>query len=246
MNSAASNANAAYYADSAATDYVHEPYHALRRQVAAEFALSAVRLGRAGGEAVVLLELGAGANTLLDRDALPAQVHYLTMDLATFDDSQRHFVADVAESIPVRSGSVDVLVSCELIEHIYDTEAFLTECARVLRPAGHLVLTTPNLAALQDRLAFLRGRSPRQVSPLHPYLRFHIRPFTRRSLDAAVTASGFGEIRVRSNYVVWRSRSDRKIRARLPARILPGLGGSLILHARRSSAGGPGSRPGFE
>lgn len=47
-------------------------------------------------------------------------------------------------ALPVRTGSVDVLVSLQTIEHLWDQERFITECARVLRPGGRLVISTPN------------------------------------------------------------------------------------------------------
>jgi len=38
----------------------------------------------------------------------------------------------------------DVVVSCEAIEHFADPAEFLTECARVLRPGGLMICSTPN------------------------------------------------------------------------------------------------------
>lgn len=40
--------------------------------------------------------------------------------------------------------AVDVLFAGEVIEHIEDTETFVSELARVLRPDGTLIITTPN------------------------------------------------------------------------------------------------------
>jgi len=50
-----------------------------------------------------------------------------------------------AESIPVESNSVDLVVSFETIEHVEHPGQFLEECARVLRPGGVLIVSTPNL-----------------------------------------------------------------------------------------------------
>ena len=46
--------------------------------------------------------------------------------------------------LPVRTGSVDLLVSLQTIEHVWDQGRFVDECARVLRPGGRAVLSTPN------------------------------------------------------------------------------------------------------
>ncbi|WP_112239699.1 class I SAM-dependent methyltransferase [Kribbella monticola] len=38
----------------------------------------------------------------------------------------------------------DLVVSMQTIEHLWDQPAFVAECARVVRPGGAVVLTTPN------------------------------------------------------------------------------------------------------
>lgn len=49
-----------------------------------------------------------------------------------------------AESIPLTDNSIDVIVSFETIEHVTSPSKFLDECARVLRPGGTLIISTPN------------------------------------------------------------------------------------------------------
>jgi SAM-dependent methyltransferase len=49
-----------------------------------------------------------------------------------------------AEQIPLAAKSVDVVVSFETIEHVPNPRRFLDECARVLRPGGTLIISTPN------------------------------------------------------------------------------------------------------
>lgn len=61
--------------------------------------------------------------------------------------------------LPVRDGAIDVVVNMQVIEHLWDQPGFLTEVARVLRPAGTLLLSTPN------RITFSPGRD----TPLNPY-----------------------------------------------------------------------------
>lgn len=85
---------------------------------------------------------------------------------------------DVSNPLPFENNHFDFVYAGEIIEHIFDTKSFLKEIHRVLKPGGYLILTTPNLARLDDRIKFIFGKTPRQIAPLHPYLYLHIRPFT--------------------------------------------------------------------
>lgn len=46
--------------------------------------------------------------------------------------------------LPFTSGTFDVVLCSEVIEHVLDTDRFVGELARVLAPNGRLLLTTPN------------------------------------------------------------------------------------------------------
>jgi SAM-dependent methyltransferase len=233
---AVSDANRGRYGDGAAVrEYLAEPYHLVRRRIAARM----VREALAGGPAGPVVELGAGSEGLLDpadRAGRPVVLADLAVaPLRARRDGAAGVCLDVGAGLALRDGCAAALVLAELIEHVYDPRALLGECHRVLRPGGALVLTTPNLAGLQDRWRFLRGRSPRQVDALHPYLRLHIRPFTASSLRALLADAGFRVVELRSNYVGWQWGAGRWVRSRLAARVAPGLGGSLIARAHRDN-----------
>lgn len=46
--------------------------------------------------------------------------------------------------LPVRTASIDLVLSYEVIEHVDDEAAMLSELRRVLRPEGEMVISVPN------------------------------------------------------------------------------------------------------
>jgi SAM-dependent methyltransferase len=146
-------------------------------------------------------------------------------------DNCQMVMSDLNAPLPIADGAADLVFLGEVVEHLFDPAALLRECRRVLTPGGALVITTPNLAGLQDRVAFLFGQSPRHVDPLHEYLHLHIRPFTSGKLKQHLAANGFQIETVRSNYLIinW---GERRLLNRTIARIAPRLGGTLIVRAR--------------
>ncbi|GEM_PF-1925947 len=93
-------------------------------------------------------------------------VDYLQSILDRFPDDVRkhlfnlHTLADTSEEIrrmPLGDGIFDVVAFTEVIEHITFPQIMISEIARVLKPGGLLVITTPNIFCLGNRLATLFG-----------------------------------------------------------------------------------------
>jgi ubiquinone/menaquinone biosynthesis C-methylase UbiE len=77
------------------------------------------------------------AEQLVGIDAAPEMVR--TASASTHDD-RLTFAVGVAERIGYPDDTFDLIVSTTSFDHWSDQQAGLTECARVLRPAGRLVL----------------------------------------------------------------------------------------------------------
>jgi SAM-dependent methyltransferase len=65
----------------------------------------------------------------------------------------------------------DLIFAGEIIEHLYNPDGLIASCLLALRPGGHLVLTTPNLACFYNRVFLLLGWSP---AAYFPSLRYHV------------------------------------------------------------------------
>jgi 2-polyprenyl-6-hydroxyphenyl methylase/3-demethylubiquinone-9 3-methyltransferase len=89
----------------------------------------------------------------------------------------------------------DVVWAGEVIEHVADTAAWLSEARRVLRPHGTLLLSTPAHGLLvRLRLALSAGAFDEHFDPRSDHLRF----YTRASLHRLLADFGFEDVRVRA------------------------------------------------
>lgn len=66
-------------------------------------------------------------------------------------------VANVEDGIPFPDAYFDVVNAGALVEHLYDTKYFFEEVYRVLQNGGLLLLTTPNLNSLENRIRIATG-----------------------------------------------------------------------------------------
>jgi SAM-dependent methyltransferase len=80
------------------------------------------------------------------------------------------FVRASCGRLPLESGSVDVAVSFETLEHITEQAAFVDELARVLAPGGVLVLSCPDKREYSDARAHVNE--------------FHVKELYRGELEA--------------------------------------------------------------
>jgi SAM-dependent methyltransferase len=71
-----------------------------------------------------------------------------------------HFDAE-KHIYPYADEAFDTVLCCELIEHLFtDPMHMMSEINRILKPGGHLVLTTPNIGSMRSISAILLGYHP--------------------------------------------------------------------------------------
>jgi SAM-dependent methyltransferase len=102
-----------------------------------------------------------------------------------------HPVNVESDRFPFADASFDVVVLCEVIEHLLsDPVAALLEVKRVLRPGGCLLVSTPNVARLENVARLIAGGNIYDpYSGYGPYGR-HNREFTRHELHRLLTFVG--------------------------------------------------------
>jgi methionine biosynthesis protein MetW len=105
------------------------------------------------------------------------------------------------EPLPFGDATFDVVLSDSQIEHRVDSERYLDECARVLRPGGRLVLCVPNTAHWRVRWWLLRGHFP--ILPNTPTDWLHLRFFTLPDLRRLLSQRGIAIEHVDGSASLW-------------------------------------------
>lgn len=86
----------------------------------------------------------------------------------------------------------DLVVSTEVIEHLYAPGPFLRGCFDALRPSGRVIISTPYHGYLKNMLIALAGRFDEHVGAREQG--GHIKFWSRVSLSAALRDAGFTDI----------------------------------------------------
>ena len=176
-----------------------------------------------GSPSSQILELGAAFHHVTP--ALLSLKHYGTVrcnDIWSGAAQQiRHAAADTGESFdftvdnfdvqsapwPYADASFDAVLCCEMLEHLHtDPMGLIAEINRVLKPGGHLVLTTPNVVCTHALEFAMRGESP------YVYGKFerggaptdrHNREYTANEVEHLAQYGGFAVVSLKTNDSWW-------------------------------------------
>jgi len=205
-----------------------------------------------------IVDLGLSRGLLLERFRRYDDVQLLgtEIDPAEIEQARRHGFEPTRHFFNVFDGSrmtarlpfedsfADVVLAGEIIEHIVDTEAFLGEIHRVLRPGGATVLSTPNVLWWKSRIGILAGRYPDALDYKTRYGDDfgHVRAFTPALIRGLLVDVGFEQVTVLGKRLVPISllAGPPRAAARALDRVadrLPGLADHVIAFGRRPSGG---------
>jgi 2-polyprenyl-3-methyl-5-hydroxy-6-metoxy-1,4-benzoquinol methylase len=155
----------------------------------------------------------------------------------------RVLLADAGKKYAYPDNYFDVITANQLLEHVSNTDNVLRECHRLLTENGLLILGTPNLCSLMQRILILSGNQPTtlHVSEVQVgnFIRGtathndHIHAFSPGALEDLIKYHGF--------------RIEKKLGSGFyplmppvsawTARLLPRLAVYYIISARKNSPG---------
>lgn len=148
-------------------DYVLYLIHRAAYEEAAKFAAqkTVLDLGCNNGYGTAIL--GRDSARTIGVDVSPQSVQAALQNSAAPNIDYR--VVDGLE-LPFEDATFDLIVSFQVIEHIFDVTPYLRNIRRVLKPGGTVIFTTPN--------------APIRLDPgMKPWNEFHVREFSAAELQ---------------------------------------------------------------
>lgn len=129
-----------------------------------------------GPEQGQFLDFGAGQGDFLKKMSVSAfRFMYHGVDLMYSKVTGANwYVQDLNKKLQFKDGQFDVVTCIEVIEHLENPRQIIRDLARVLKPEGLMVLTTPNNESWRSILSYI--------------FRGHFVAFTESSYPAHITA----------------------------------------------------------
>ncbi|MDF2940362.1 MAG: methyltransferase protein [Gammaproteobacteria bacterium] len=129
--------------------YEHLHRYALCEKLAADKVVLDVACGEGYGSAI----LAKSAKKVIAIDIAENAIEHAKSQYSQVPNIE--FICGSCTALPIDSGSVDLIVSFETIEHLVEQEAMLKEFKRVLKPNGALVISTPDKAVYSDKRDYI-------------------------------------------------------------------------------------------
>lgn len=145
-----------------------------------------------------ILDLGCGNGYLVNHliehgyNAYGTDASEKGIAIARGTNPSRFFVQDLSiDELPDQLQQIefDTIISTEVIEHLYNPEAFLVFCHKHLQKNGELILTTPYHGYVKNLMLSIFNKWDTHMNPL--WLGGHIKLWSKKTLSQALKNAGF-------------------------------------------------------
>ncbi len=150
-----------------------------------------------------LIELGCGnASVAAHLHTLGFQVTAIDASTEGIAQARRHYpqiethCLSVYDDLRKRFGTFSVVISLEVIEHLYAPREFAARVFSLLEPGGTAIISTPYHGYLKNLAIALVGQTERHFNPL--WDGGHIKFWSKRSLQVLFSEAGFSNIEFRT------------------------------------------------
>jgi 2-polyprenyl-6-hydroxyphenyl methylase/3-demethylubiquinone-9 3-methyltransferase len=151
--------------------------------------------------ALRVLDVGCG-NGAMAGEFLKAGCHVVGIDLSEpgIDIARRAYPAGRFEVMAADDQIMqrlacepfDLVISTEVVEHLYDPRSFIRGCFAATRPGGRFICSTPYNGYLKNVAIALLGKFDDHVNPL--WDGGHIKPWSRKTLGILLGEAGFANL----------------------------------------------------
>jgi len=144
-----------------------------------------------------VLDIGCRAGIILSLLNKNIEMHGVDLieRIECVPDYVHYKQADVSRGVPYGDDMFDVVNGSEIIEHVTDTALFLSECFRILKKGGRLVLSTPNLHYWRNLVEWLKGNQFMFID-YRDGQEGHVRYFCPKTITEMTQQAGFQNIHV--------------------------------------------------
>ncbi len=145
-----------------------------------------------------VLDFGCGNGSLLDNFRNRGwRLHGIDISHSGIDNARMNrpdiafYRADLTGDLSTtfRGQQFDLIISTEVIEHVYSPREFAQNCFRLLRPGGRLVISTPYHGYCKNLVLAIAGRMDAHFTALWDH--GHIKFWSRHTLSRVLHEAGF-------------------------------------------------------
>ncbi|MGA8215713.1 MAG: class I SAM-dependent methyltransferase [Candidatus Sulfotelmatobacter sp.] len=161
------------------------------------------RLAQSLGKKGPVLDLGCGNGSLShELSKLGFEVHGVDRSESGIQIAREAFpqvqfslgdVEKVLSPDPFQAESFDVVVSTEVVEHLYHPRRLIQNAFRLLKPSGHFIISTPYHGYVKNVVLALSGKMDNHFTAL--WDGGHIKFWSRKTLSGLLMEKGFTDVR---------------------------------------------------